>query len=1031
MINRVYAINYKGNNISIYYKKLKYLFFKMNTIINNEVVYNQQYNNLKNTIEEWYNKNIINSKDKDLKGLLNELKKNQVYDNIELYNDKKEDYRNDIYKDFSENFIENLDLEIVFCNTPQLISQWNYYKLTTSSAITADSFGQFKYMIKDKSTNKYIGIVQLSNDIITKEDRDIFIGWKMYKSDKIKDFEKKKNKTDKEKIELMKWKEVNKILDKMKTDKVKHFKINGYNEDDEFEDSKYSTRLNYIVNISCCVGLQPIAYNLNVGKLLVASVFSKEVMEEYFKRYNRYYAGVITESLYGKSIQYDRMNEIKYIGKTSGYGTCHLPNELKDEIKEFMKTYHNNEYEKCQKMTSSSMRLITYCCKILQLKVNILNHGLERGIYFGYTGDDSKDFLMGKKNIFTFNSKIREFNNIVEWWKDRWAIQRWNNLMLNNKVKIKLELYDFTKSEKINQQSRQIQFEKMKDNNWVSIKREKNRVYYYENKDKLLEQVKVEVEKDLIQEVYIDPSYLAGFFDGDGSIYITNGCLHITFSQCVLNILLQIQKKYGGTIFKQKRVERVNNRTEFTLKICGEDCTNILNDLKDTSILKVDRINYGIQYLEYNNKPMTDEKQSIINDLKISNQKKNDDEKYMNRINLKYICGLFDAEGCICIDYNNVLKGKYIGTSLSIAQKYVPTFMKSMQTFMINELSPYVKNKITEKSIRIGLTSINISRSDLIKSFYEICKNIMIVKRYQFDLLMKLYDEYDKKDKDLNKLKEYSIALKNNKHIDIEYDIDIDEVNMVAFLKSKIIKNIDTTEKDEIHKLNKTKQLQKEKKQGINNINYGKIRSVDHRYKISLSTILKKREKSGLTDEKINQILSYKEDYENRKILQIKISKMFKLKRYVIADIFANKIMPTNHPDFKKILMEDTQKSYDQDIQNLNNDSSSNDDKTILNEEDLEDQKIKKFFLRTSLNFDEMIKVILWRKKQNNNEKIENKKILAPKVAEILSNELNKKVTLNMVKSLWGYRTQLTKRMFSPTSSISYEEYLEIINFKS
>ncbi len=1000
----------------------------MNKIINDEFIYNQSYGELKDKIEKWYNKNILNSKDKDLKGLLNELKKNEIYNNIELYNDKKEEYRNDIYNNFSENFIDNLDLEIIFCNNPKLVAQWNYYKLTTSSAITADSFGQFKYMIKDKNTNKYIGIVQLSNDIITKEDRDIFVGWKMYKSEKIKEFEKKKNKTEEEKIELMKWKETNRVLDKIKIDKVKNFKINGYNENDIIKEDTYSTRLNYIVNISCCVGLQPIAYNLNVGKLLVASVFSKEVMEEYFKRYNRYYAGVITESLYGKSIQYDRMNEIKYIGKTSGYGTCHLPNDLKDEIKEFMKTFHNDEYEKSTKMTSSSMRLITNCCKILKINTNILNHGLERGIYFGYTGNDSKDFLIGKKNTFTFNSKIREFNNIVEWWKDRWAIQRWNNLISNNKVKIKLELYDFTKSEKINQQARQIQFEKMKDNNWVSIKREKNRVYYYENKDKLLEQVKVEVEKDLIQEVHINSSYLAGFFDGDGSIYITNGCLHITFSQCVLNILLQIQNKYGGTIFKQKRKERVNNRIEFSLKICGEDCITILNDLKDTSILKVDRINYGIQYLEYNNKPNCEEKEKIINSLKISNEKKNDNEIYMNRINWKYICGLFDAEGCICMDYNNVLKGKSISPRLSIAQKDVPVFMKSMKTFILNDFLDKVKNKISEKSIHIDLNCMSISRKDLIDLFYNNCKNIMIVKRYQFDIYMKICDEYKTNNKDLNKLNEYITTFRNNKHIDMDYDINIDEVNMVAFLKSKVKKSIDIQKEEEIHKLNETKQLQKEKKQGIHNINYGKIRSVEHRYKISLSTILKKREKNGLNDEKINEILSYKEDYNNKKILQTEIVDKFNVDRYIVADIFANKIMPTNYPDFKKILMEEAQKSYDNDIKNLNN---HNINQNEINEDDLEEKKIQLFFSRTVLTFDEMIKVILWRKKQNNNEKIDNKKILAPKVVELLSKEFNKKVTIDMVKNLWSGKTKLTEKMFKNTTSITYDEYLEIINFSS
>ncbi len=1056
-----------------------------------EIEYNQEYKILKTQIETWYDKNVLNSEDKELKGLLQSLKKNEIYDNMELYKTKKESFRNDIYSDFSENFIDRLNLEIVFCNTPELLLQWNYYKLTTSSAIASDSFTLFKYMVKDRCTNKYIGIVGLSNDIITKEDRDIYIGWKKYTCEEIKTFEKKKNKTYEEKIELLKWKETNKNLDKIKTDKVKNFKMSGYHGDEDVIEDKYSIRLNHIVNISCCVGLQPVAYNLNVGKLLVASVFSKEVVMEYYRRYHRYYAAVITESLYGKSIQYDRMNEIKYIGMTSGYGTCHIPTDLKEDINTFMKKFHYEEYEKCQKMTSSTMRKITACCRILKINMNILDHGLKRGIYFGYTSDDSKDFLIGNKNKFDFNDKIREFDDIVMWWKDRWAIKRWNYLMETHRVKIKFELYDYTKSEKINQQARQIQFEKMKDNTWVSIKREKNRIYYYENKDKLLEEVKVEVEKDLFKEVYIHPSYLAGFFDGDGSIYISSGCLHINFSQCVLNVLLQIQRKYGGTIFKYVREYRENNRAEYSLKICGEDCRKILNVLKETSILKVERILYGIQYLDYNNKLMSDEKQKIIDSLKRSNEKKTEDDQYMDRINWNYICGIFDAEGCISINYQNVMKGICIMPCLSIAQKYVPNFMNHLQIFMIKELSLKTKKAISLKSIRVSDTAISMNKKILLEAFYDICKNTMIVKKYQYDLLMKIYKEYANKKRDINKLRDYALTMKSNKHTDMDYDIDIDKVNMIAFLKSKVIESIQETKQKEMNTIVETKQLQKEQKRGVKNTNYGKIRSVEHRYKISLSATLKKREKGGLTDEKIHEILSYKEACDQKKISKIEIATKMKIDRNIITGIFMENILPQSHPDFKKKLMEEAQKSYDEEMKHieeyekmsLTSSSSSSDDDFLLMsqqisvplshsgrmrgtkkvetdsedethseslEEKLDDslllcarsfvpndqasrvemKKMEAFFARSILTFDEMIAILLWKKKQINNEMIENKKINSTRIAKKFSEELNKHVSHDMVKNLWGYRTQLTKGMFTSSSPITYDEYLDIVHKK-
>lgn len=132
--------------------------------------------------------------------------------------------------------------------------------------------------------------------------------------------------------------------------------------------------------------------------------------------------------------------------------------------------------------------------------------------------------------------------------------------------------------------------------------------------------------------------------------------------------------------------------------------------------------------------------------------------------------------------------------------------------------------------------------------------------------------------------------------------------------------------------------------------------------------------------------------------------------------------------------MDEAQKSYDDDIKNIKNTENSENNSELINDiidnDEIENKKIKAFFSRSTLTFDEMLQVILWKKKQNNNEKIDNKKILAPKIAELLSKEFNKKVTVDIVKSLWSCRTKLTEKMFNSSSIISYQEYLQIINFE-
>ena len=273
----------------------------------------------------------------------------------------------------------------------------------SSSAVTGDdSFGCIKIMIKDKNTNKYIGILEIGNDIYSCGERDKFIGWT------------KDNKNEKVKI------------------------------NDEISKS----RISYIINITCCIGLQPMSYNLNIGKLLVMTVFSKEVMDYFYKKRGYYYAGVTTFGLYGKSIQYDRLKEIKFIGETTGNGTCDIPGNIYENIRDFYKKYFFNEYYKCSKMSSSKMRILQYGLRILGYDNNVLHHGKKRGIYFGYTSNQSKDFLNGKTNEFKISNNILPFNNIIENWKNRWAKQRLNHLLLSNRFKVCFDLKNFTLKEK-------------------------------------------------------------------------------------------------------------------------------------------------------------------------------------------------------------------------------------------------------------------------------------------------------------------------------------------------------------------------------------------------------------------------------------------------------------------------------------------------------------------------------------------------------------------------------------------------------
>ena len=380
------------------------------------------FNDRKTIINEINDYINLNEKQKTKKMIKMELEKKE-----KMFKHDKKYYRNLIFFSKSKNILDEIDLELIFCkDNPDLRDIWKYFKIMSSSAVTSDDgFGSLKIMIKDKMTNKYLGILELANDIMSCEARDNYIGW---------------------------------------SKKIKLENIN-------ITDNLKKPRSSFIINITCCIGLQPMAYNLNIGKLLVKTVFCKEILEHFYKSRGYYFAGVTTFGLYGKSIQYDRLKEIKYIGNTKGTGTSYFPDYLYNKISTFVKKYYPNEYLRRSLMSSSKMRILQF--GLNQLEYNhkeVLNHGHLRGIYFGYTSNESKDFLNGIKNDFALNN-IKTFNETVNEWKSRWAYQRLNNLLLNNRLKITYELKDFTVNEKKNEYAKQYQFEKISDEIYLKHKK--------------------------------------------------------------------------------------------------------------------------------------------------------------------------------------------------------------------------------------------------------------------------------------------------------------------------------------------------------------------------------------------------------------------------------------------------------------------------------------------------------------------------------------------------------------------------------
>lgn len=813
-------------------------------------------------------------------------------------------------------------------------------------------------MVKDARTEKYLGIVELGHSYQANEARDAKIGWTRAH----------------------------------RMTRISNFKVDGYNVEDECDFEATQPLGNYVTNLLTCMGLQPVSHNLNVGKLLATTVFSTEVLEEYYRKFRHYYGCVVVPSMYGKSVQYDRLKEFTYVGETSGHDISIIPRELFVKVEDFMEKHHRAEFTKYSQMSTYQPRLLMAFGEMTGLDLSGFFRRMKKGVYLGFTIHDPTPFYTNRGGPFHFTKMVRPLCKIVDWWKSRWATTRFLHLCETRQIKTGYILRDSTDQEKVIEEAKQRQYETIFVEDWVSNKREKNRAYYYQNKDDILNEVKVVLDEQLDRDFYLDPSYLSGFFDGDGSIYLGKcGFLAVTFSQCVLNVLLKIQMKYGGMI-TSRDTKKTNHRIQYTLTLIGPDSEKILRDMQPHSILKLHRIEAGLEYLKYNNKKMTPAKKALIKKIYELQKVKNEKEQDLVRVNWPYIAGLFDAEGCITVPEGSA------DFCVSIAQMYVMNFLRKIQSFMMEELE-------TDK-ICIYDAYISFTNKEVITDFYQKVKNYLIVKGYQCSMAMEIMKEYYG-ERNMRKMYDYGCAIKANKHTDVDYEIDINRTNMIVYVKNKIAKAIQQTVQKEVHKRGYTKVVQAIKKEGILNPHYGHEMKMETKVKSSITNMKIKRG-DHLSDENIHAMLAYKDRRKEngKKYLQQEVAEIFSVGRNVVRLVWNGEMLPLDTPDLEEKIIEQKQKK-------------------AVGMHVPAGTKISE--TKRRIGTDEISDIFEWRIKQKNGEKfLDNKAIVSTNIAMYLSEKHGKEITYTMVKNYWSGKTKLRKEHFIG-ARVTYEEYMELL----
>ena len=343
-------------------------------------------------------KDIVNSfkklSKKTEKEIMDDRKKTELNNIASLH--PFEYYADNVYN--PQEFPDNFDVEFEIVRSgyknesndeyKKKKDKWNWYKTHTSSLKTGLPPGmKIQILVKEKNTKQYIGLISLSGITVGLKDRDSFIGWDH--GTKYSPLYKKKNGTVK--------------------------------------------RLDFILDISTCVPLQPFGRNFNGGKLLALLCFSEEIQDLCHDIYGHYIAGFQTMGVNGHSAMYDRLNlekggkyYIKEIGQSAGHGvTSLIPTELADKCCQYLKM-RDDEAIRPGSMYRAKLLKLRTCMKHLNIDYSFLDTDAKKGIYFGFTSNEAKEFLIGNTENFE-KPKLFSTSEICKKWLDRWAKQRFIN----------------------------------------------------------------------------------------------------------------------------------------------------------------------------------------------------------------------------------------------------------------------------------------------------------------------------------------------------------------------------------------------------------------------------------------------------------------------------------------------------------------------------------------------------------------------------------------------------------------------------
>jgi hypothetical protein len=297
-----------------------------------------------------------------------------------------------------------LEPELVYANKQDDLPElWNCIRTFSSTMKNNSNIGRnLNFIVKDKVTKKYLGVICISSDFLDLTPRDNFIGWS------------------------------------------RELKTQG-------------NMINHTAIGSTIVPLQPLGFNYVGGKLLALLCLATPIQELWEKLYGDKLVSITTTSLYGKTkagglSQYDNLDFWQPMGFTSGSVSFEPLQETRYMIRDWLKVNHTRRYFEWYVAKKPSgqphkrdhkNRSLSFAYSKMRIPKELIRSEHARGIYFSPLYDKTCEFLRGEhdgKNMNKlFDTDIEALSNV---WKEKHAKPRIKQLVKKGRVSSDTLFYD-------------------------------------------------------------------------------------------------------------------------------------------------------------------------------------------------------------------------------------------------------------------------------------------------------------------------------------------------------------------------------------------------------------------------------------------------------------------------------------------------------------------------------------------------------------------------------------------------------------